>query len=717
MKAFVIAGACALLALAGCQRPAATASGPIDQARIEAAAPGDWLSHGRTYSEQRFSPLQKISIGNVSRLGLAWSYDTQDPRAAESTPIVANGVMYVTSAWSMVYALDAKTGRELWTYDPQVPHERGASACCDVANRGVAIWKDKIYLGALDGRLIALDAKTGQVVWSKVTVDQSQPYTITGAPRVAKGLVFIGNGGAEYGVRGYVTAYDAETGDQKWRFYTVPGDPKKGPDHAASDPQMAMAAKTWNGKFWQYGGGGTVWDSIVYDPELDQLYIGVGNGAPWNQQVRSPGGGDNLFLSSIVALNPNDGHYLWHYQTTPGESWDFTATQQITLATLKIGGADRKVLMQAPKNGFFYVIDRTNGKLISAKNFVPMARAADTPAGAPISWAYGIDEKTGRPLENEAARYKTPHVLVTPAPFGAHNWHPMSFDPQTGLVYIPAQELPTEWISDPHFKYRPGRWNTATSQGTAPADLPEAMQAGMKNLLKGYLLAWDPIAQKEVWRAPHAGPWNGGTLSTAGGLVFQGTVDGKFEAHDAKSGKQLWAFDNQAATLAGPISYEIDGEQYVAVESGYGSVFFLAAGFAAPKTGERGMGARISVFKIGGTAKLPASNFAPLETPAPPMIKISAQQAAIGAQDYGDFCAACHGIGVVSGGVTPDLRRTPLLSDGAAFRAVVHGQRKAAGMPDFSRWISDSDVDAIRAYIAHEAQPLYAAEQAKKKAP
>jgi quinohemoprotein ethanol dehydrogenase len=532
---------------------------------------------------------------------------------------------------------------------------------------------------------------------------------------VAKGLVFIGNGGAEYGVRGYVSAYDAETGALKWRFYTVPGDPAKGPDHAASDPQMAMAAKTWTGQWWKYGGGGTVWDSIVYDPELDQLYIGVGNGSPWNRQVRSPGGGDNLFLSSIVALDPDDGHYLWHYQTTPGETWDFTATQQITLATLKIDGQDRKVLMQAPKNGFFYVIDRTNGKLISAKNFVPMAKAEDTPPGAPISWAYGVDMKTGRPMENEAARYTSPHVLVTPAPFGAHNWHPMSFDPETGLVYLPAQELPTEWIADKNFVYRPGRWNTATSQGAAATDLPADMQAGMKNLLKGYLLAWDPVTQKEVWRAPHNGPWNGGTLSTAGGLVFQGTVDGKFNAYDAKSGGDpLWSFDAQAAPLAGPITYEVGGEQYVAVVSGYGSVFFLAAGFAAPQEGEALPG-RVLVFKLGGKAVLPKQDFARLETPEPPAIKLSPAQFAQGAQAYGDFCAACHGIGAVSGGVTPDLRRSLLLSDAKGFDAVVlKGERAANGMPNFGKWISASEATAIRAYIAHAAKPLYDAEQAAK---
>ena len=353
-------------------------------------------------------------------------------RGPEATPLVADGVMYVTSAWSIVHAVDAKTGTKLWVHDPRVSREVGPKACCDVVNRGVALYGGRVFVGVLDGRLLALDARTGAVAWEVVTVDQTQAYTITGAPRVANGLVYIGNGGAEYGVRGYVSAYDAQTGALRWRFYTVPGDPAKGPDGVASDPVMARAAATWKGEWWAGGGGGTVWDAIVYDPEFDQLIVGVGNGSPWNQQIRSPGGGDNLFLASIVALDAKTGAYKWHYQTTPGETWDYTATQPIMLADLTIDGTPRKVAMQAPKNGFFYVIDRTDGRLISASPFLEMLPAKDTPKGAPIAWAYAVDKTTGRPVENPEARYMNGVALIHPSPDGGHNWHPMSYSPADG---------------------------------------------------------------------------------------------------------------------------------------------------------------------------------------------------------------------------------------------------------------------------------------------
>jgi quinohemoprotein ethanol dehydrogenase len=376
-----IALGAAITANAACSREPA----PVDTARIAAAdsEPGNWLTHGRTYGEQRFSPLTAVDTGTVGRLGLAWSYDLKMNRGAEATPLVVDGVMYVTSAWSILHAIDARTGTGLWVYDPKVDRAVGPKACCDVVNRGVAVYDGKVLVGVIDGRLIAVDAKTGTLAWETVTVDQSQPYTITGAPRAANGLVYIGNGGAEFGVRGYVSAYDVRTGALVWRFYTVPGDPSKGPDRAASDPVMARAAATWNGEWWKGGGGGTVWDAIVYDAELGQLIVGVGNGSPWNREVRSPGGGDNLFLASIVALDAKTGAHKWHYQTTPGESWDYTATQPIVLADLTIDGRRRKVAMQAPKNGFFYVVDRTNGQSSSA--FRATASRPSRAACCPIS--------------------------------------------------------------------------------------------------------------------------------------------------------------------------------------------------------------------------------------------------------------------------------------------------------------------------------------------
>jgi quinohemoprotein ethanol dehydrogenase len=702
MKRLVAILALAIVGLTACKPAAPKGPAQVDQARIENAdrSPGDWLTTGRTYSEQHFSPLTKIDAANVGKLGLAWSYETREQRAGEATPIVVDGVMYVTSAWSIVYALDARTGKELWVYDPRVDRSAGTLACCDVDNRGVAVWNGRVYVGAIDGRLIAINAKDGALVWQTQTTDKSKSYTITGAPRVAKGLVFIGNGGAEYGVRGYVSAYDADTGKMKWRFYLVPGDPSKGPDHAASDPQMAMAAKTWNGQYWALGGGGTAWDSIVYDPELDQLYIGAGNGSPWDRKVRSPGGGDNLFLSSIVAVKPETGQYLWHFQETPGEAWDFTATQPIMLATLKIGGADRKVIMHAPKNGFFYVVDRQTGKFISGKNIVPMAKTADTPKGMPISWAYGLDAN-GRPLENPEARYIDAGVRLAPTGRGAHNWQPMSFSPQTGLVYLPVQQTFGDYSRVAKLEVKDGFTNTGVTLVPHGDTVPPPELAGFT---RGWLAAWDPVAQKEVWRIPVPGWRNGGTLATAGGLVFWGQGDGKFEAFDAHSGQRLWSTDAGAAIAAGPMAYELDGEQYIAVMGGGPPVGPKPVLGYIPQS-------RVTVYKLGGVAKLPPAP-PPVATVEPPAVTASAAQIAHGADIFAESCGRCHGLNAAYTGIFPDLRQSPVIQDQAAFRAVLAGSRKTMGMPDFSPWLKPDDADAIRAFVVTQARKLYDQEQA-----
>jgi PQQ-dependent dehydrogenase (methanol/ethanol family) len=701
--------AIAVLSFTSCF-PTRPRSPHTDTQRILAAdtEPGSWLTHGRTYGEQRFSPLTRVNTDTVGRLGLAWTYELKTNRGASATPLVVDGIMYVTSAWSLVYALDAVTGQERWVFDPKVERAVGAKACCDVINRGVAVYDGKVFVGIIDGRLVALDAATGSVAWQTVTVDQALPYTITGAPRAANGLVYIGNGGGEYGVRGYVSAYDASTGTLRWRFYTVPGDPSKGPDHAASDPLMARAAATWNGQWWTLGGGGTVWDAIVYDHDFNQVIIGVGNGSPWNQQIRSPGGGDNLFLSSIVALDAATGAYKWHYQTTPGDTWDYTATQPIILADLSIDGTPRKVAMQAPKNGFFYVVDRENGHLISARPFLPMTPAKSTPAGIPISWAYDIDIRTGRPVENPEARYFGGSKVVRPGPAGAHNWHPMSFSPATGLVYLPAHDMALAYVHDGNFGTREGLWNLGVALQPLPDD--DAVRAAIKSASKGVLLAWDPVAQREVWRSDRRGPWNGGTLATAGGLVFQGTGDGQFLAMDARTGKTLWSTDNQAATLAGPVSYEINGEQYVAVLSGSGSLLFLIAGFVLPTEGNT-LNSRVQVFKLDGTAPRPAINQQRAPTPKPPTITVSADAYRRAALLYEHHCAMCHGVGVVTGGVLPDLRRSSRLQSADAWRrVVVEGDLAARGMPRFGRYVSAEDAELIRAYVAKQAAGLYDAE-------
>lgn len=631
----------------------------------------DWLSHGRTYAETRFSPLDRIDGTNVADLGLAWSFETGTQRGLEATPIVVGGTVYTTGSWSIVYALDARTGEELWRWDPGVDRARyGVRACCDVVNRGVAVYEGRVYVGVLDGRLVALDAGTGEPVWETLTVDASLPYTITGAPRVVKGNVIIGNGGAEYGVRGYLSAYDAESGEMAWRFHTVPGDPSEPFESAA----MERAAETWTGTWWEVGGGGTVWDSFAYDPDLDLLYAGTGNGSPWNRQIRSPGGGDNLYISSILALDPDTGELAWHYQTTPGETWDFTATQHMILADLEIDGEDRPVLMQAPKNGFFYVLDRETGELISAEPFVP------------VTWASHVDLDTGRPVEVPGARYEDEPIMLQPGPLGAHNWHPMSFSPETGLVYIPAQENWFGYTDVGEFEYRPEAWNTGVRFGAAGAP-PESPT--------GHLLAWDPVAQQERWRVPYADMWNGGTMATAGGLVFQGTSDGRFVAYDAQDGTTLWETTVGGGVIAPPVTYEVDGTQYVAVMAGWGGSYGTTGGGG----GRPALPGRMLAFALGGSGEITGTDPAALEPPEPIGVTASADEIEAGASLYTESCSVCHGPDAVSGGVLPDLRYSApeVFSE---FEAIVlEGARADRGMPSFSQSLTSDDVSRIRAYI------------------
>ena len=656
------------------QRKGGSATKNIDAKALAGAdaRPGDWISHGRTYSEARYSPLNRVDSGNVKNLGLAWSFDAETTRGLEATPIVVAGTLYTTGAWSVVYAIDARTGRQLWKWDPQVSRAYGQRACCDVVNRGVAVYKGKIYVGVLDGRLAALDAETGRPVWQIVTVNQNQPYTITGAPRIVKGKVIIGNGGGEFGVRGYVSAYDAETGKLAWRFYTVPGDPSK----AHESPALERATKTWNGEWWKMGGGGTVWDSLAYDPELDLLYVGTGNGSPWNRNIRSPEGGDNLYLSSILALRPDTGEMVWHYQTTPGDTWDYTATQHMILTDLDIDGRKRKVLMQAPKNGFFYVLDRATGELISAEAYVPM------------TWATGVDKKTGRPIENPQARYKDELTIVKPGPFGGHNWQPMSFNPRTGLVYIPAQDPFFAYANDKSFKYTPGGWNTGSDFSllkAAPPFLPT-----------GHLLAWDPVAQKERWRVQYTNIWNGGTLTTAGNLVFQGTADGRFVAYSADRGEKLWEAQVGTGIIAAPVTYEIDGVQYVSVMAGWGGAYALAGGNA---TGNSNVSGRLLTFVLGGKQPLPDDVVTKLKPVLPIAFDASAEKIESGAVRFAQFCAGCHGIGAVSGGATPDLRYSAASIFDKYADIVLEGKRVGGGMPAFKPVLTAEDVEAIRAFV------------------
>ncbi len=661
----------------------------VDDARLRAAAsePESWLTYGGSYAEQRYSRLAKIDDANVGELGLAWSLELGTRRGVEATPIVVDGVIYATATWSVVLAVDARSGKLLWRYDPEVPREQGGRVCCDVVNRGVAVYRGRVYVGTLDGRLVALDAKTGEVVWSRLTVDPSKPYSITMAPRVVKGRVIVGNGGAEFGVRGYVSAYDARTGDLAWRFYTVPGDPARPFEH----PELEEAAKTWDpsGEYWKIGGGGTVWNAVAFDPELDLLYVGTGNGSPWSVHVRSPGGGDNLFLCSILALDPDTGRLVWHYQTTPGDTWDYTSTQDIVLADLEIEGRERKVLLHAPKNGFFYVIDRTTGVPISAEPFVE------------VTWATGIDRETWRPIEVPGLDYRNTIVEIKPAPIGAHNWQSMSYSPDTGLVYVPAQEVPFFFRLDPEWRYTPGAWNVGYDFTVADA-FP-------RELVSGHLLAWDPVAQREVWRAQYTGPWNGGTLATAGNLVFQGTAHGTFAAYAADDGELLWETPAGTGIVAAPVTYALDGVQYVAVMAGWGGAYPLVAGDAAAAAGvtrETNSG-RLLVYALGGREKLPVHEALERELAALPA-GFDAELVTRGNHTYHRWCAHCHGFGAVGAGVLPDLRRSEPVVYESLDAIVLHGARTPLGMPRFDAWLGTADVDAIRAYLLTRRAALLA---------
>jgi quinohemoprotein ethanol dehydrogenase len=663
-----------LLPIVGCKKstPAAVADG------------ADWTMYGRTTDEQRFSPLTQINEQNIGQLGLVWSKELGSTHGLEATPLVSHGVIYTTGQWSVAYALDARNGQILWTFDPKVSRANVRTICCDIVNRGLALYQGKLYLGTLDGRLIALDAKSGNPVWDIVTVDQSKPYAITGAPRIVKGMVLIGNAGSEFGVRGYLSAYDAETGKLLWRTYTVPGDPAKGIESKA----LQEAAKTWHGQYWVAGGGGTIWDSIVYDPKLDLVYAGTGNGTAWYRDLRSPGGGDNLYLASILAFRPGNGELVWHYQVTPQENWDYDATQPLMLADLNIAGTPRKVIMQASKNGFFYVLDRQTGQFLSAKPFVDQ-----------VTWATGIDPQSGRPIESAAAYDRLNPVLVSPAPGGAHNWYPMAFNPATGLVYLPARQgsyalhVPDKgWISNTT------NWNRGEDtayQGPLLAKLIAVPP------MTGLLLAWDPVKQHEVWRVPLPQVESGGVLATAGNLIFQGRSDGVFCVYRATDGKKLWQFDAGTGIMAPPVTYLLNGVQYVTLMVGWGGAAGInnipGSGYVKPGYG------RVLTFALGAHATLQVPPFGH-QGPPSPAIHMNATPAMIREGDvlFARHCFYCHGVAVISSSGVPDLRYATAATH-QQFQSIVLGGRQQLGMPSFQDALKPEQVRAIEAYILSRA--------------
>lgn len=647
--------------------------------------PEEWLTHGLNYNEDRYSLLTEITKENVRSLGLEWVTSLESKRGLEATPLIADGVMYLTGVWSKVYALNAATGEMIWQYDPKVPFAKAEHICCDIVNRGVALYKGKIYSGTLDGRLIALDAKTGKLGWEAMTVDTTKPYSITGAPRIIDGKIIIGNGGAELGVRGYFSAYNPENGKQIWRFYTVPGDPSK----PFENKVMEAAAKTWAGNWWKYGGGGTAWDAMAYDPELKLLYVGTGNGSPWDRKHRSDGFGDNLYLSSILAINPSNGELVWYYQTTPGDSWDFTATQHIILADLEIKGEKRKVLMQAPKNGFFYVLDRTNGKFISGDPFVY------------TNWAKKIDEATGRPVEEEGVHYETVNTDVSPNYNGGHNWHPMAFNPKLNLVYIPARENSSNYGHDTSWKYNTvgfgtgNGWNLAI--GTDPTK-PMRYDSAIKKFPRGMLIAWNPVERKEVWRVPQTSDWNGGVLATASDLLFQGTAQGDFICYDATNGNILWQINLGGGIIAPPVSYMIDGKQYISIAVGWGGGYGMKTKFAPLQTG------RVFTFTLNGNAAIPEFNKA--ITQAIPDTKFTAteDEFAHGETLFWQYCGTCHIVNGGGGGLAPDLAYSKIAADSNLILPIVHdGAYLPLGMPKFGGRLSKKDILDIQKYILTKA--------------
>ena len=640
---------------------------------------GDWLTYGRNYGEERYSPLSQITKENVNQLGLAWSINLGTSRGIEATPLVVDGIMFISGPWSVVYAIDTRKGKILWTYDPQVPKGFGEKACCDVVNRGLAMYKGNIFVGTLDGRLVSINAATGKKKWEVLSVSHDRSYTITGAPRVMDGKVIIGNSGAEYGVRGYVTAYDAMTGKKVWRFFTVPGNPANGFEH----PEMEVAAKTWKGEWWKYGGGGTAWDAFAYDPKLKLIYVGTGNGSPWNREIRSPGGGDNLYLSSILAIHAETGKLKWHYQTTPGESWDFTAVQQIILTQLEIKGKKRDVLMQAPKNGFFYVLDRNTGELLSAEPYVY------------VNWASKVDMKTGRPVETPNARYLTSNEQIYPGPFGGHNWQPMAFNPKTNLVYIPAREQSFMYGNQQDFEYDKDHWSLGISSNPANPTNKDAKFAKSY----GKLIAWDPVLNKEVWSKVEKTTWNSGVMTTSD-LVFQGTAEGDFNAMDARTGKVIWTKNLGTGIVAPPITYLVDGVQYVTIAVGWGGV----QGQSNRNTEQINPGT-VYTFAIGKNAAMPVFEKQPKKEYLTLPVEVTEAQVEKGSNLFGKYCSACHTLSAGNpGGNIPNLTYSHPDIMGAFHQIVGDGIFLPKGMPKFGGRLSNEDISNIKGYILATAK-------------
>jgi quinohemoprotein ethanol dehydrogenase len=691
--------------------PAPARAAAVDAARLAQVNPDDWVTPGRDANGTYYSPLKDIDAGNVGTLGFAWDYHLGTNRGQEATPLVIDGVMYASSNFGRVYALDAATGRELWKYDPHIDGQWARYACCDAVNRGLAAFAGRLYVGALDGWLHAIDARTGQLVWKVDTVlgrNERKPYTLTGAPLLAGDLIVIGNGGADFaGARGYVSAYDLQTGKLRWRFFTVPRNPAEGPQ---DQPHLETAVKSWDpGHRWDAGSGGTVWDGMAYDPSLRLVYIGTGNPSPYNSPNHDRTG-DELYAASIIAIHADTGAMAWYYQTVPGDRWDFDSTQKIVLANIDIQGRARQVLMQAAKNGFYYVLDRSTGELLSARNF------------AFVSWTHGIDPQTGRPLPASAADYDRHPALVFPSEAGAHSWQPMAFDTDRGLAFIPVIESGNVFVET---RDRPA--GLVEGQFTTPAFVPESydpkvMQSlygalppfgqlarGLKTNFtsRGYLRAWSVAQHRVVWEAQTATSWDGGVLASAGGLVFQGDANGNLNAYASGTGRRLASLELGSSMMAAPITYRVNGTQYIAIIAGYGGGGVITGSPLAPNSAayRYGNAGRIIALKLGGPAPPlpPPVTESPL--PDPPPRHAAVVQVAAGEVLYNRYCARCH---VFGRGILPDLRRLDPATHGLFNAIVLGGAYVPKGMGRFDDVLSPSDVDAIHAYVIDQAWRLKA---------
>ena len=710
--------ALAAMALGACSRhptdPVASMAGAVDASRLANASnePDQWLASGRDAGGTYFSPLKDINVDNVKQLGFAWEYRLDSRRGLEATPVVVDGALYTTGNFGWVYALDASTGKELWQYDPEVDGQWGRYACCDAINRGVAVWKGRGYVGSLDGYLHALDAKTGQRIFKVDTLPArgpKTPFTLTATPVVAGDVVVVGSAGADFaGGRGYVAAYDLSTGAFKWRFYTVPRDPKEGPQ---DQPHLVDAVKTWDPHHeWDKGSGGTAWDGISYDPELKLVYFGTANGAPYNIKAGGRAGGDDLYAASIVAVHAETGLIAWHYQETPGDRWDYDATQKMILTELTLTDGPHKVLMHASKNGYYYVLDRATGALLSANNF------------AFVNWSKGIDLKTGRPIPNPAAEYLKEPKLLFPANSGAHSWQPMSYDPQTKLTYIPAMEWPMVYMDSA--KQRAGMiegWFTVpafSAEAYVPKDLKslygslpplDTLAKGLPPAKsRGFLRAWDPVTQTLKWEVPTVTSWDGGLLSTAGGLVFQGDAAGMLNVYKADNGEKLTSVFVGTGIMAAPATYRINGIQYVVVMAGYGGnavnypILDNTATYHYDNVG------RVIAFKVGGGAVPVPAKYEPIAVPKPPAHEGSAAQVAEGEVLYNRFCGRCH---MLDRGLLPDLRRLTPEKHQIFYQIVLEGLLKNKGMARWDDVLSHADAERIHAYIVDESWKAYNAQE------